>query len=74
MKPDAAAALKRWHDAGPLSAEAMKLLIDMRELNLLKQPTDLVFAAFVRSLTPEQQSALGDLLELVEHDEAFRLS
>ena len=74
MKPDAEAALKRWHDAGPLSTEATKLLIDMRELNLLEQPTDLAFAAFVRSLTPEQQSALGDLLEVVgQHDEAFRL-
>ena len=51
----------------------MKLLIDMRELNLLKQPTDLAFAAFVRSLTPEQKSALGDLLEVVGHEEAFRL-
>jgi hypothetical protein len=40
----------------------------------VQQPTDLAFAAFVRSLTPEQQSALGDLLEVVgQHEEAFRL-
>ena len=71
MKPEAA--LKRWHDAGPLSTESIKLLVDMRELNLLKQPTDLAFAAFVRSLTPEQQSAVGELVELLEGDEAFRL-
>ena len=51
----------------------MRFLVDCRELNLLKQPTEFAFAAFVRSLTPEQQSALGELLELVEQDEAFRL-
>lgn len=71
MKPEAA--LQRRHDAGPLSTESMKLLIDMRELNLLKQPLDLVFAAFVRTLTPQQKSALGDLLDLVKREEAFRL-
>ena len=74
MKPDAEAALKRWHDAGPLSTESMKLLVDMRELGLLEQPTDLAFAAFVRTLTPQQKNALGDLLEVVgQHEEAFRL-
>ena len=74
MKPGAEAALKRWRDAGPLSTESMKLLIDMRELNLLKQPTELAFAAFVSTLTPQQKSALGDLLEVVgQHEEAFRL-
>ena len=28
MKPDAEAALTRWRDAGPLSTESMKLLVD----------------------------------------------
>jgi hypothetical protein len=73
MKPNAEAALQRWRDAEPLNTESMKLLIDMRELNLLKHATDLVFAAFVRTLKPQQQGALGDLLELVEGEDAFRL-
>ena len=73
MKSDIEAAQQRWRDAGPLSTESMRFLVDCRELNLLKQPTEFAFAAFVRSLTPEQQSALGDLLELVEGEEAFRL-
>ena len=73
MKGDLEAAQQRWRDAGPLSTESMRFLIDCRELNLLKRPTEFAFAAFVRSLMPHQKSALGDLLEVVEREEAFRL-
>ena len=65
-------AVQRWRGTGPLSEESLKLLIDMREANLTEQPTDLIWAAFVRSLTADQQRALTDLLELVDRDDAFR--
>jgi hypothetical protein len=73
MKGDLQAAQQRWRNAGPLSTESMRFLVDCRELNLLKQPTEFAFAAFVRTLTPQQRSALSDLLELVEGEKAFRL-
>ena len=73
MKGDLEAAQQRWRNAGPLSTESMRFLVDCRELNLLKQPTEFAFAAFVRTLTPQQRSALSDLLELVEGEKAFRL-
>lgn len=38
---------------------------------MCEQPDDLIFAAFVRSLTTDQQSALAGFMELVEGDEAF---
>ena len=40
MKGDLEAALKRWRAAGPLSTESMRFLVNCRELNLLKQPTE----------------------------------
>jgi hypothetical protein len=49
----------------------LKLLIGLREAKLTEQPEDLIFAAFVRSLTPEQQSALAGMMELVDNEEAF---
>lgn len=55
-----------------LSSELLKLLLDWREASLTEQSDDLIFAAFVRSLTLEQQSALAGVIELVEGDEAFR--
>jgi hypothetical protein len=48
---DIEAAVQRWRDAGPLSAESTKLLLDWREANITEQSTDLIFAALVRSLT-----------------------
>jgi hypothetical protein len=41
---------QRWKDTGPLEGESLKLLLDLREANLTKQPTDLIFTAFVRTL------------------------
>ena len=72
MKGDLDAALKRWRERGPLDADSTKLLLDWREANLLEQPTELIFTAFVRSLSPEQQIALAGVMEPVERDEAFR--
>lgn len=72
MEGDIEAAQRRWRDSGPLSSESMKLLLDWREASLTQQPDDLIFTAFVRSLTPEQQSALAELMKLVDRDEAFR--
>ena len=66
-------ALSRWREAGPHTNESTKLLIDLREANLLDQPGDLIWSAFVRSLTEVQQSALVGVLELVDEDDAFRL-
>jgi hypothetical protein len=70
--PDIEAAVQRWRDAGPLDADSTKLLIDLKDANLTDQPSDLIWAAFVRSLNPEQKSALLDLLQIVDRDEAFR--
>ena len=70
---DLDAALEHWRKAGPLSDESTKLLIDLREANLLEQPGNLIWAAFVRSLTEVQKAALLGVLELVDEDEAFRL-
>ena len=64
--PDIEAAVQRWRDTGPLSAEALKLLVDLREANLTEQPGDLIWVAFVRSLNVEQKSALLDLLQIVD--------
>jgi hypothetical protein len=60
------------HSHGPLSQESLKLLLDWRETNFTEQSDDLIFAAFVRSLTPEQQSVMAGLMELVNAEEAFR--
>ena len=70
---DLDAALLRWREAGPISDESTKLLIDLREANLLDQPGNLIWAAFVRSLTKVQQTALVGVFELVDEDDAFRL-
>jgi hypothetical protein len=67
------ASLKRWREAGPISEESTKLLIDLREANLLDQPGNLIWAAFVRSLTEAKQAALVGVLELVDEGDAFRL-
>ena len=56
---DLEAALARWKAAGPLSPESTKLLVDLREANLLGQPQELIFAVFVRSLTQEQKEAMA---------------
>ena len=71
-KGDVEAAIERWREAGPLDSESLKLLIDWREASLSEQPTELIFAAFVRSLTPEQQRALTGVMELVDGEDAFR--
>ena len=70
---DLDAALWRWREAGPVSDESTKLLIDLREANLLDQPGNLIWAAFVRSLTESQQAALVGVLELVDEGDASRL-
>jgi len=62
-KHDLESAQKRWRYSGPLSEEWMKLLIDWRELHLPDRPTELVWAAFVRSLTPDQKDALNELVQ-----------
>ena len=62
-----------WREAGPLSEESTKLLIDLREANLPDQPGNLIWAAFVRSLTEVKQTALVGVPELVDEDDAFRL-
>ena len=72
MVGDIDAAQQRWRESGPLSAESLKLLLDWREANLGEQPNELIFAAFVRSLTPEQRQALAGIMELVDSEEAFR--
>jgi hypothetical protein len=69
---DLESALQAWRDAGPLSEEFTKLLIDLREAGMTEQPQDLIWAAFVRSLTKDEQSALMALLQMVDRDEAFR--
>ena len=38
-----------------------------------KQPDELIFAAFVRSLTPEQRTTPAGVMELVDRGEASRL-
>ena len=70
--PDIEVAVQHWRDAGPLSSESLKLLIDLREANLTDQPGELIWVALVRSLTAEQKSAVLDLPQLVDRDEAFR--
>jgi hypothetical protein len=47
-------------------------MLDWREAKMGEQSDELIFAALLRSLTPEQQSALAGVMELVECDEAFR--
>jgi hypothetical protein len=66
-------AVQHWRDAGPLSAESTKLLIDLKDAAMTKQPEELIWAAFVRTLTEEQKAALMKLMSMVELDEAFRL-
>ena len=46
----------------------MNLLLDLKEANMRGQPEDLIWAAFVRSLTEEQQSALAGVVDLVGRD------
>jgi len=46
----------------------MKLLLDVKEANMRQQPDDLIWAAFVRSLTEQQQSALAGVIDLVGRD------
>jgi len=61
-------ALKRWRNAGPLENESMKLLLDVKEASMRQQPDDSIWAAFVRSLTDKQQSALAGVIDLVGRD------
>lgn len=70
--PDVELAVQRWKDAGPLSGESRRLLIDLREANLTEQPGELIWSAFVRSLTPDQKTTLLDLLQIVDREEASR--
>ena len=72
MDGDLDAAMQRWKDSGPLSPESLKLLLDWREAKMGEQSDELIFAAFVRSLTAEQRGALAGVMELADRDEAFR--
>jgi hypothetical protein len=67
------AAITRWKEAGPVSEQSLRLLIGLREAALTDQPQDLLWAAFVRSLSTEQRSAALALMEIVEEGEAFKL-
>ena len=58
-------AVAAWRASGPLEDRSMELLLDLREANTREQPEELIWAAFVRSLSPEQQKALDSLVELV---------
>ncbi|MEQ8857743.1 MAG: hypothetical protein RIC56_03775 [Pseudomonadales bacterium] len=70
---DLDAAIAAWKEAGPLSEESLRLLIELREAGLTDQPKELLWAAFVRSLTDEQRSAALALVEIADGGEAFRL-
>ena len=72
MLVDLDAAQQRWRDSGPLPPESLRLLLGWREANLACQSADMIFAAFVRNLPPEQQSALAGLMELVDSREVCR--
>jgi hypothetical protein len=69
---DIDAAVNRWKEANPLTEESTRLLIDLREAGLTDQPQDLLWAAFVRSLTDDRQEAAVALIELANDGEGFR--
>ncbi|MEQ8860132.1 MAG: hypothetical protein RIC56_15930 [Pseudomonadales bacterium] len=73
MQQDLDIAISRWKEAGPLSEESLRLLIELRKAGLTDQPKELLWAAFVRSLTDEQRSAALAMIDLVNDGEAFRL-
>ncbi len=73
MAADLDQLVANWRDAGPVSNESMKLLIDLQEARLTEQPKDLLWAAFVRSLSEDQKAALLELIEAVGRDEIYRM-
>ena len=67
-------AVQRWKDAGPLDERAEQLLLEVKEANARDQSDDLIWAAFVRSLSEEQQVALKNLIDLIGKDSLFNQS
>jgi hypothetical protein len=57
----------------PPRAPSLRLLIELRGDALTDQPQELLWAAFVRSLSQEQRTAALALLAIVDEGEAFRL-
>ena len=70
---DVDAAMAKWNAAGPLSNESLQHLLELREAASKDHPQELLWAAFVRSLSSEQRAAALAMVEMADDGTAFRM-